>query len=225
MTQQIINDSIPSVIEYFVNNPEKKYKLPALLGNINSGQIMDIFSKHDTKGIFDNIEKERQKLIVTEPYMSKTIHELDVNIKEKISELIKLKFGKRFDPQKLFNSRINSVIYNQDIEGNITSCCLVNGERIYTVVSISPDGTQNILSNLCKNNYNIWTTVSINHKFLIDLGEKSGLKQVKDSDTIKKILTSNYPEYKGRLIISNQNNYTSFTKTDSNDKPQVLLKS
>ncbi len=80
-----------------------------------------------------------------------------------------------------------------------------------------------LVSNLCENNYNVWATISINSKLLIKLARKAGLKEIKNPELIKKILINHYPESIGKIKVEKLGAYSVFTKTGSNDKPQVLM--
>lgn len=224
-TMEVINDSLSMFIDYFSNNPNRRHKLKPLFGNINSGQILKLFENFDTKDIFDGIDMKKSKLKVSNGYYSSAIAELDPAIRSKLSTFIASQFGKRFDPSKLFNDKINSVAYELDEKGDVISCCLIDGERLYTTSAVNSEKIVNLVSNLCKNNYNIWSTISITSTLLINLCPKAGLHVVEDSDLIEKILVSNYPGYKDKIVAETKRGHTVFSKKDSGDTPQVLVMS
>jgi len=60
---------------------------------------------------------------------------------------------------------------------------------------------------------------------LINLCPKAGLNIVEDPDMVEKIVTNNYPKYKGKLIIETKRGHIVFSKKDSDDSPQVLVMS
>lgn len=224
-TFKTITESLPLVIDFFAKNPDRRYKLNPLFGNINSGEIIKMFEEYDTQGIFDGIDLKRQKLEVSTDYTSCQVEELDGATKTKIINLIKEKFGNEFDETKLFNKKVNSVVYKLNANEGVDACCLIDSERIYLATAVDATQIINIVSNLCNHNYNIWTTISFPHHLLMTLAQKAGLHVVNDPDLIKKILISNYPEYADRLIVEVKRGYSVFTKLDSSDEPQMLLTS
>lgn len=226
LTREIIEDSVPLFIKFFSENEKKRLKLSQLFGNINSAEVISFFNGYDTDLIFNGFERHKSKLTVTEPYISKNISELDEETKIKIADFIKQRFGKRFDQSKLFNNKINSVVYElNESQQVITCCCLIDSERLYATASEAPENIIKLVENLCRNNYNIWTTISINSKLLISMSEKAGLKSVENVELLKKILTNQYPEYEGLIEVKQLLGYTVFTKIGSDDSPQVLMKS
>ncbi len=224
-TMNIINESLPMVIDFFAKNPHRRHKLKPLFGNINSGQILDLFEGYDTKGIFDDLNIKKQKLKVSDGFFSSSVEELVPDVKTKLSAFVASQFGKRFDPTKLFNDKINSVAYELDNEGNILSCCLIDGERLYATSAVNSEKIVELVANLCKNNYNVWSTISITSTLLINLCPKAGLNIVENYGLVEKIVTNNYPKYKGKLIIETKRGHTVFSKKDSDDTAQVLVMS
>jgi len=224
-TMGIIHDSIPMVIDFFAKNPDRRHKLKPLFGNINSGQILNLFENFDTKGIFDDINMKKSKLNVSDVYFSNTVEELALDMKSKLSAFITSQFGKRFDSSKLFSSKINSVAYELDDKGDVISCCLIDGERLYATSAISSEKIVKLVSDLCKNNYNVWSTISITSMHLINLCPQAGLNIVENPALIEKILVNNYPKYKDQLIIETKRGHTVFSKKNSDDTPQVLVMS
>jgi hypothetical protein len=224
-TDSIIRKSIPSVIEYFCNNKDRKHKLIQILGNINSAQALEYFDEYDKRYIFDELKTKKDRLKISDSYTSVSAPNLSEENKDKLSLLIAEKLGKRFVKDKLFNSKISSVIYKLDENGNPLSCCLMDGERMYLATAINTDEMVKIVSNLCKYNYNIWTTIDLSHKQLIKLSQKTGLTEVIDKKVIEKILTNYNPSYKDKLIVEEKGGCTVFSKKDSDDPPQVLLRS
>lgn len=185
--------------------------------------MIKLFKENNALELIEQLNLKKEKLVVDSPYVSKTIQELDPTTIVKIGLLIKKQFGKRFDMDKLFNDNVSSVVYEENSEGEIISCCLIDGERMYSTASTSREAITKLVASLVKNNYNIWASISIESRLLIKLSEKAGLKPLADPDLIRKILESHYPHYEGRIIITVESGYFVFTKLGSDDKPQVLV--
>jgi len=224
-TMEIINQSMPMVIDFFIKNPHRRHKLRPLFGNINSGQVLSLFENFDIGDILDDIDMKKSKLNVSDVYFSKTVEELAPDIKDKLSVFVASQFGKRFDSKKLFNEKVNSVAYELDDSGEIVSCCLMGGERLYATSSVNSEKIVSLVSDLCKHNYNVWSTISITSTHLINLCPKAGLHIVEDPALIERVLISNYPGYKDKLIIKTKRGHSVFSKEESNDTPQVLVMS
>ena len=222
-TLEIIKSCIPQVIDYFSDNPSEKPDLEKICGNINSQEALDLFKGHDTKGIFDGVSLKKQKLEASEKYKSVTIQQLDPGIKNEVIELAKKSYGRRLQLDKLFNDKIESVVYEVDKNNRVLSCCLISGERIYAIASVGADSIVSLVSDLCRYNYTVWTTISLSSRHIIDLARKAGLKLISDSNLIKKILINNYPEYKDRIIVRQKRGLLTFVKEGSDDTEQVLL--
>jgi len=221
-TEKIMLDSLQMLIDFFVENPNRRHKLKSIFGNINSGSVMKMFDGIDTKGIFDEFEIKRVKMNAPEGYSSFSMAELSEDVRLGIEKLIISQFGKRLNPEKIFNKKVNSV-FCEISEGEVVSCALMDGERMYAVASASPERMIKMVSSLIKSNYNLWTTISDSRKYLIDMSKTAGLKLVDDPALIEKILVSNYPDYLGRIVVEKKGDHFVFTKKDSEDAPQALL--
>lgn len=224
-TKQTIESSIPLFIQYFTKNPHRRYKLASILGNINTAESMRFFENQDANNIFEGLPTKKEFLVVDFPYVSKNIAEVDLDMRAKISAFVKDKFGKRFDDTKLFNEKINSIVYQLDENSDLCCCCLMDGERMYATASKDSIHLMDMVENMCKNNYNIWTTISTHSRLLIAMSEKVGLKIVQDPELLNKILVSHYPRYKGNIVTEKKGDYLVFFKKESRDTPQVLLRS
>src|SRR3989344_2984171 len=167
----------------------------------------------------------RHKLNVSGRFHSFSVEDLEPEIKVKLSAFIASRFGKRFDPTKLFNNKVNSVTYEIDSAGSILSCCQIDGERLYATSAVSSEKIVELVGDLCRNNYNVWSTISISSTLLINLCPSAGLNIVEDPALVEKIITNNYPQYKGKLLIGKKRGHAVFSKTDSDDTPQVLVMS
>ncbi len=224
-TMGVIRNSIPMFVDFFKNNPDKRRKLKSLFENINSGEVLKLFEDYDVEEIFNDFEIKKTRMDTSEGYMSSTIDQLDPEIQKGIRDLMISQFGKRLDPGKIFNKRVNSVVYELDSDGKVISSALMDGQRMYAVASTSPENMIKMVSNLIKNNYSVWTTISSSRKYLIEMSKTAGLKLVSNPDLVSKVLVSNYPEYSDRIITEVKENYAVFSKKDSDDGPQVLLMS
>jgi len=222
---EVISQSIPMVIEFFTENPHRRHKLKPLFGNINSGQVLSLFENFDTNNILDGLDKKKNKLNVSGRFHSFSVEDLEPEIKVKLSAFIASRFGKRFDPTKLFNNKVNSVTYEIDSAGSILSCCQIDGERLYATSAVSSEKIVELVGDLCRNNYNVWSTISISSTLLINLCPSAGLNIVEDPALVEKIITNNYPQYKGKLVIEIKRGHTVFSKIGSDDTPQVLVMS
>jgi len=222
-TWEVIKSSITPVIDYFANNPSELPELQKICNNLNSREVLNLFDGYDTKGIFDSIKSQKPVLETSEKYKSVAIESLDSDIRQNIINLAKKSYGRRLDLDKLFNDKINSVVYEINNQNEVISCCLISGERIYAIASTNADSIVNLVRDLCQNNYSVWATISQSNRYLIDLAQKAGLKLIENPGIIEKILTNNYPEYIDRVLINEQGRHVTFTKKDSDDTEQVLL--
>jgi tRNA nucleotidyltransferase/poly(A) polymerase len=222
-TEEIIKDGIKYVYEYFLNNPEKRQKLKSLLCEINSSQAIKYFSEKQ-KYIFEGLETKSYKLNVTDRYASKNLSELSKDEYKNIQEFVKEKYGKRFDPLKLGSRKVNSVVFNQYENGSIKSCCLFDGLRLYAIASNDLIDIVEMVQDLVDYNYSIWTTISADHKLLIALSVKAGLKIENNKEVIHKILSGQYPNYLNNIDYNENDNMVTFTRNDSGNPEQVLLR-
>lgn len=222
-TIEIIKSCIPLVVDYFVDNPSEISDLRSIFGNINTKEVLDLFEGCDTKGIFEDMPSKKQILETSHKYNSVPIDHLDDEIRNKIIELAKKSYGRRLQLDKLFSDKINSVVYEIDDKNNILSCCLISGERIYAIASIDANSIVGLVSDLCKHNHIVWTTISLSRQHIINLAQKAGLKLVSNPDLIRKILINNHPEYQGRITIKQKQGLFVFVKEGLDDTEQVLL--
>lgn len=222
-TRQTIQDGLNCFVDFFQQNPDRRHKLRALFGNINSGEVIQVFSGIDTKGIFEEIESMKVKPKVSDAYVSSFVEELSNEAKQKIMKLIREKFGHRLEENKLFNAKIKSAVYKVNEQGEIIACCLMDQKRIYLASAIDSTEIVSLVSDLCDNNDYIWTTISVDRNLLINLSLKAGLHPVMDPMEIRRILVSNYPEYAGKIITETIRGRAVFTKEGSTDGPQLLL--
>ncbi len=222
-TEKIIKDGVEYVYEYFLNNPGKKQKLKSLLCEINSSQAINYFSEKQ-KSIFEGLETKLYKLNVTEGYSSKNLSELSCDEYKNIQEFVKEKYGKRFDPFKLDSRKVNSVVFNQYDNGLIKSCCLFDGSRLYAIASNDLKDLVKMVRDLVDYNYSIWTTISIDHKLLISLSIKAGLKIENNKEVIHKILSGQNLNYLNNIDYNEKDNMVTFTRSNSDNPEQILLR-
>lgn len=223
--RKVIAQGLPGLIEFFRENPDRRHKLAQLFGNITSGEVVKFFSTVDTHGILEGLNAPQIKLKTSGEYESSFVEEVSDEIKQKIAELIREKFGARLEEDKLFNAKVRSAVYKINEQGDVVACCLMDGRRIYLASAADLIEIVDIVANLCEHNDKIWTTISSSRNLLINLSLKAGLRPVTDPFVLKKILVSNYPEYDNKIVTETVRGRLVFTKSGSNDAPQVLLTS
>ncbi len=224
-TQDVISQGLPKLIDFFKEHPDRRHKLAQVFGNITSGEVVKIFSTIDTRGVLDGLETPRIKPEISDGYISSFIEDVPSDIKQKISDLIREKFGARLEEDKLFNAKVKSAVYKTNEQRDVVACCLMDGKRIYLASAIDSVEIVDIVANLCEHNDKIWTTISPSRNLLISLSLKAGLRPVTDPSVLKKILISNYPEYDDKIVTEMVRGRLIFTKSGSNDAPQILLTS
>lgn len=220
-TSKIIKEAMPGVVEYFRHRQDRRNKLTALFGNINSGEIRQIFESYGAQDVLESIQVHKE--LKAQNYSVVSVDKLTSEQKNELRQLAILEYGRRMDYKKIFNGKIDTVVFEPAQDESIISCCFMDADRIYAVASRNPEHIVRMVSELCKNNYNIWATISIGSHGVIKLACRAGLKPVNDSGIIKKILISNYPEYAGRIETSIEGAYTVFRKVGSSDPPQILF--
>lgn len=223
-TEEIIKSNIQKIYEYYVNNPNKRPKLKKLLCEINSKQVLNYFSD-EQRIIFEGLEQKSSKLMVSSEYFSYGLNELSIEDFEKIQNFVKEKYGKRFDPLKLESRKVNSVILSKYEDGEIRSCCLFDGLRLYAIASSDIEDIFKMVENVIEHNRSIWTTISVDHKVLIKLSVSAGLQIEQNKEIIHKILSGQYPNYLNNTEFSEKDGYITFTRIGSGNPEQVLLRS
>ena len=224
-TMDIITQGLPKLVEFFRENPDRRHKLAALFGSITSGEVARIFSTVDTHGILKGLDTPEIRFEMSDKYEFSPTESLSDDTKQKITKLIKEKFGARLEESKLFNSKVKSAVYRLNEQGDAVACCLMDDRRIYFASAIDSAEIVGIVADLCAHNAGIWTTISSSRNLLISLSLKAGLIPVTDPSVLKKILVSNYPEYKNRILMETVRGRLVFTKEGSDDAPRVLLTS
>lgn len=150
--------------------------------------------------------------------------ELTEGDKVEITRLLKGGYGKHFDESKVFSGNVNSVVIQRGEKG-IQSCCLVDGERLYSVAAREGTDWIAIIADLAKNNYNVCCTADCNNPKIQALCSIAGLSIETNSQVIRKILETKTEknrdisvyEYNGMVVFKKNN--------EPNDYPQVLLRS
>lgn len=135
---------------------------------------------------------------------------------------MKLQYGKRLDPEKIFGSKVKSVAYHLGEDGNLLAVCLMDRNRIYAVSAVGPKNIVDLVRDLCESNYCMWATVSYNNRYIIELTQQAGLKLVENTKIAENILLANYPEYKDKIVFNVFNGLLTYSKIGSKDLPQVL---
>lgn len=222
-TRDIIMASIPKVVQLIRTDPSFKYKIASFCGNLNSEQVYDFFPDN-AQDIFEGVDKKKPKLSVDSHYTSVKIDDLPQEDREEIVRLMKNGYGKHYDESKLFAGNVNSAVYERR-DGKIRSCCLVDGERMYSVAARDGSDWMAIVADLVKNNYNVWCTVDCNNPRIQAFCSIAGLSIENNPETIRKILTTKSGKYKD-VEIYELNGLVVFKKKDKpDDYPQVLLRS
>lgn len=223
-TKEIIESSIPQIIQFVRDNPEFKYKIASFCGNLNSEEVYGFFGE-DAKDVFEGIEMKRSKLVASSPrYTSKTVEELTGEERTEIVRLLRGGYGKHFDETKVFAGDVNSVVF-EIRNGRMQSCCLVDGERLYSAAARDRSDWIAIIADLSRNNYNVWCTVDCNNPKIQALCSIAGLSIETDPEVIRKILKTKSEKYND-IDIYEQNGLLVFRKNNKpEDYPQVLLRS
>lgn len=224
-TKSIIMDAIPRIATFIKENPQFKYKLKSLGGNLNSEEVYCLFTE-EYAYLLDGIDSKKDKLIVTDAkYQSLTIDELSQDQINQINGLIKTAFNKHYDETKFSMRNFNSVVIEVDDKTKIASCCLVDGERLYTAAARNSKNWSDLIAHIAKSNYNVWCTVDSGNPKIQALCSVAGLKIETNEKVIRKILDAKSDKYKG-MNVKVIDGLTTFTKGNStNDYPQILLRS
>lgn len=222
-TKDVIETSIPLVVQFIKDNPDFRYKLEALCGNLNSEQVYEFFGV-ENQSIFDGMAKKKTKLEVSSPgFTSVALVELDEYDRAEIIELIRSGYGKHFDSSKVFTPNISSVVFERR-NGKIVACCTVDGERPYSVAAREGVDWAGVLAELVRNNYSVWGTVDCNNPKIQALCSIAGMSIETNPEVIRKILATKTDKYMD-VEIFEYNGMVVFRKRDKKDDyPQVLVR-
>ncbi len=223
-TRNIIEESIPRVVEFVRANPNLRYMIDAVCGNLNSEEVYDIFGG-DAQGIFEGVERKKSRLVVSSPqHTSIPLAELTEGDKLEVARLLRAGYGKHFDESKVFSGNVNSVVIQRGEKG-IQSCCLVDGERLYSAAAREGTDWIAIIADLAKNNYNVWCTVDCYNPKIQALCSIAGLVMETKPQIVRKILEAKSEKYRD-ISIYEHNGMLVFKKNnDPENYPQVLLRS
>lgn len=223
-TRDIIDASIPQIVEFARTNPSFKYKIASFCGNLNSEGVYKFFGD-GAQDVFEGIERKKSKLVATSPqYISIPVAELTQGDKAEVIRLLKGGYGKHFDEAKAFSGNVNSVVIQRGEKG-IQSCCLVDGERLYSAAAREGTDWIAIVADLAKNNYNVWCTVDCNNPKIQALCSIAGLTMEMNPQVIRKILEAKSKKYRD-IDMYEYNGMLVFKKKDRpDDYPQILLRS
>lgn len=223
-TRDVIEVSIPKIVEFVRTHQKFKYKIASFCGNLNSEEVYRFFGA-ENQDIFEGIDKKRHKLVVTSSqYTSVTTEELSEKDKVEITRLLRGGYGKHFDESKVFAENVNSVVIARK-NGRINACCLADGERPYSVAAREGSDWIDIIADLVKNNYNIWCTVDCNNPKIQALCSLAGLTMETNPQVVRKILQTKSDKYKD-LKLYEHNGMLVFRKNGQpDDYPQILLRS
>lgn len=223
-TNKIIENCIPKVVEYFDSHPEHRYKIESLCGNLNSESVYALF-KGENQKIFEGCNKKIPKLKVTSPkYTSQTFDELSVEDRNGIVQLASTAYGEKFDINKLFSDKINSVVFEKK-DGQIISLVTVDSERVYTSAAKSGRDYTGIFADLVKNNYNIWCSVYVNSTKIQALISLGGLKLETNPEVMMKILVNKCHKLPENIDIHEEKGMLVFQDKNKSSYPQIILRS
>lgn len=223
-TRNIIEASIPQIVEFARTNPTFRYKIVSFCGNLNSEEVYELFGE-EAQDIFQGVERKKGKLVATSPqYISIPLAELTEGDKVEVTRLLRAGYGKHFDESKVFSGNVNSVVIQRGEKG-IQSCCLVDGERLYSAAAREGADWIAIIADLANNNYNVWCTVDCNNPKIQALCSIAGLAIETNPQVIKKILETKTEKYRD-ISVYEFNGMVVFKKNNEpDDYPQVLLRS
>lgn len=221
-TLATIAECMPDVVDYFVRSPKKVYKLQSLFGNINSRIVYEIFNSSGGKDLVNKYFESNIIPVVGEKYTVCDVAEINDDLKQRIVLFMKLQYGKRLDPEKIFGSKVKSVAYHLDENDNLLAVCLMDRNRIYAVSAVGPKNIVDLVRDLCESNYCMWATISYNNRYIIELTQQAGLRLVESAKIAENILLANYPEYKNKIVFNVFNGLLTYSKIGSKDLPQVL---
>jgi len=223
-TRDIIEASIPQIVEFARANPSFGYMIASFCGNLNSEEVYELFGE-DAQDIFEGVERKKGRLVVTSPqYTSVPLAELTEGDRIEVTRLLRAGYGKHFDESKVFFGNVNSVVIQRGKKG-IQSCCLVDGERLYSAAAREGTDWIAIIADLANNNYNVWCTVDCNNPKIQALCSIAGLAIETNPQVIRKILETKTEKYRD-ISVYEFNGMTVFKKrNEPDDYPQVLLRS
>lgn len=224
-TMSILQKGMPDLVSYFLDNPDRLHKIQSCFNNINSGFVENMIISFSDNGI-DLVNKIDKKFEIKTSHDFSDIESLSSSDKLQIFELIQEQYGKRFEEAKLFSqNKITGVSYIKE-NNLIEACCLFDRRRIYSVAAKSSEKIVSLVRDICENNNGIWATATISNKGIISLSQKAGLNCVTDIVLAEKILVSNYPHYKDRLVFDkDKEGRVIYNKIASQDKTAILLMS
>lgn len=142
--------------------------------------------------------------------MSVVVDELDKLNRKQIIDFIMIMFGRNYDPNKEFPSKITSVVYKKDERGKLVSCCLIDGERIYVAAAKSAELWIELFEELIANNYNVWCTVKASKSRIQALCIMAGLRLEQDENVIRKIISGKTGVSKEDVIIEHIEDMVTF---------------
>ncbi len=223
-TDILIRNSILNINSFLEQNPNLRYLIAPICGNLNSERALDYLGEYKER-ITMGLPTKKSKLEVKSPeFHSEEICNLTEKEKENISEIIRKGYRDRFEPSKLFDGYCNSVVWETE-NGEMISCAILNGERLYSAAAPNRFKWVRLISEIVQNNYNLWGTVAYDNTKIRALCELSGLKIENNPKIIEHILKAKSHKY-NMLEIDRRDNITVFKKGDVlEDQPQILVRS
>jgi len=223
-TDCIIKESIPKINKFLKQNPNYKYLFDNICTSLNSEEALAYLGDYREDIVKNTYNKKPKLYVSSETFHSEEIEKLSNLQRKKIFEIVQKAYGKTFDPSKVFNGHSNSVVWQEKNE-EIISCGIIDGERLYSAAAKDRLSWIRLVSEITKNNYNLWGTVDYRNTKIRALCSLAGLKLENNPQIIEKILKTKSHKYK-ELKISNCDGMTIFRKGDvPQEKPQILMRS
>ena len=141
-----------------------------------------------------------------------------------IIELAGTAYGEKFDINKLFSKKINSVVFEKR-DGQIISLVTVDSERVYTSAARSGRDYTGIFADLVKNNYNIWCSVYIDSTKIQALISLGGLKLETNPEVMMKILSNKCGKSPESIEIYEEKGMLVFQDKNKSSYPHIILRS
>lgn len=222
-TVAIIQASTGQLREFYESNTAFRYRLADLCGQLNSEAVYKILGPDVV--VLDGFERKKQKLKTGPGYSSIPLSDLTPEDAQEVYELIRRSYGKNYDDEKARSNGANSIIYERDEKGRIVTCCLVDGERLYTVAARQGYDWMRIVADATSHNPNIWLTAGIAYPKIHAFCSVAGLRIERSPEVIRRILQNNTNKYKEVEVFEMEGMIVFRKKGVTEDTPQLLLRS
>lgn len=222
-TAAIIKAGTEQLREFYELNPVFKYRLADLCGQLNSEAVYRILGPDVV--VLDGFERKKQKLKTGLGYTSMPLSDLTPEDTQDVYELIRRSYGKNYDDGKARSNGANSIIFERDAEGRIVTCCLVDGERLYTVAARQGYDWMRIVADAASHNPNVWLTAGSAYPKIHAFCSVAGLRIERNPEVIRRILQNNTSKYKEVEVFELDGMVVFRKKGMADDTSQLLLRS